>query len=76
LDTAGKNRRKFAGSQIVVQTNDMDYAHGDHPVRVRKALTGRRAPQTGPVTTVESQLPVVILFAFAAVAAIQMLLQG
>jgi hypothetical protein len=43
---------------------------------VRKALTGRRAPQTGPVTTVESQLPVVILFAFAAVAAIQMLLQG
>jgi hypothetical protein len=54
----------------------MDYAHGDHPVRVRRALAGRRVPQTAPVITVESQLPLVILFAFAAVAAIQMLLQG
>lgn len=60
----------------MVQTNDMDYAHGDHAVRVRKALAARRTPQTGPVTTVESQLPLAILFAFAAVAAIQMLLQG
>jgi hypothetical protein len=60
----------------VVQTNDMDYAHGDHAVRVRKALAGRRVPQTAPASTLESQLPLVILFAFAAVAAIQILLQG
>jgi len=54
----------------------MDYAHGDPRVRVRKALVWRRAPQTGPVTTIESQLPLLILLAFAAVAGIQMLLQG
>jgi hypothetical protein len=55
----------------------MDYAHDDSRVRVRKALAIRRAtPQIGPAATIESQLPILILMAFAAVAAIQVLLQG
>jgi hypothetical protein len=54
----------------------MDYAHGDPRAQVRKALAARREPQTRPMPTVENHLPMVILLAFAAVAAIQVLLQG
>lgn len=60
----------------------MDYVHGPR-VRPRpsfrptgQALLARRLPQTGPVPTIENHLPAMFLLAFAAVAAIQMMLQG
>jgi hypothetical protein len=56
----------------------MDYVHGDPRVRPRQSprLMVRQAPQTAPVATLEGQLPALFLLAFAAVAAIQVLLQG
>jgi hypothetical protein len=71
-------RRKFAKPKIAVQTKGMDYVHGAPRVRPRQAprLLARRTPLTGPVDTLESHLPAVILLAFAAVAGIQMMLQG